>query len=64
MAATLIARLAIATATGNTAARFKQDRRDWSDQDDRAEVPTQTVPPHAQLALHPYVKVSQDMAGT
>lgn len=64
MAATSIVRLAIDTATGDAAARFKQDRRDWSDQDDRAGGPTQTVPPHAPLGLRQYVKVNQDMAGT
>ncbi len=64
MAATSIVRLAIDTATGDAAARLKQDRRDWSGQDDWAGVPTQTVPPHAPLGLRPCVKASQDMAGT
>jgi len=64
MAATLIARLATDTATGDAAARFNQDRRGWSDRDGRAGVPTLTVRPHVPLALHLYVKASQDMAGT
>ena len=64
MAATSIVRLAIDTATGDAAARFKQDRKLWSDRDGLAVVPTQTVQPHAPLALRPCAKVSQDTAGT